>query len=195
MQATYPVGFVRALIDTDAVTTSTRAALEARLSTPVVTVPRFFTALEFAVLQAVCARLLPGLRIDIAGEIDARLAADIGDGWRYEVLPPDRRAYQVGLAGVEQAAQGIFGRGFRVLTSDEQGTVLTAVQTNTAPGVAWQTVPAIRFFEELLAEATEIYFAHPLAQEAIGYAGMADAPGWERIGLDERDDREPQAHS
>ncbi|MBW3634848.1 MAG: GMC family oxidoreductase [Armatimonadetes bacterium] len=52
-------------------------------------------------------------------------------------------------------------------------------------------MPSPRFFEELLAEATEHYYAHPLAQEEIGYAGFADAPGWKRIGLDERENREP----
>jgi hypothetical protein len=39
--------------------------------------------------------------------------------------------------------------------------------------------------------ATETYYAHPLAQEEIGYAGMADARGWRAIGLDEREAHEP----
>jgi len=55
----------------------------------------------------------------------------------------------------------------------------------------WRTLPAARFFEELLAEVVETYYAHPLAQEEIGYAGMADAPGWRAIGLDEREERDP----
>jgi hypothetical protein len=52
-------------------------------------------------------------------------------------------------------------------------------------------MPANRFFEELLVLATETYYAHPLAQEEIGYAGMADAAGWQAIGLDEREAHEP----
>ena len=32
---------------------------------------------------------------------------------------------------------------------------------------------------------------YPLAQEEIGYAGMADLPAWTKIGLNEREDREP----
>ena len=50
-----------------------------------------------------------------------------------------------------------------------------------------------RFFEELLAELTENYYAHPLAQEEIGYVGMADLPKWVNIGLNEKDDREVAA--
>lgn len=69
--------------------------------------------------------------------------------------------------------------------------MLLAVQRGEAAGETWRSLPPGRFFEELLAEATEVYVAHPLAQEAIGYADMADAPGWTRIGLDERETREP----
>ncbi len=76
----------------------------------------------------------------------------------------------------------------------QQDAVLGSVQNEEAAGATWNLLPSRRFFEELLAEVTEIYYAHPLAQEEIGYAGMADAPGWTRIGLDEREEREPQAN-
>lgn len=192
---TYPPGFVRALLDSEAVTEPTRAALRARLAQPVATAPAFLTETEFATLRVVCARLLPGEGpcgdIDVAGPIDARLAGGSGDGWRYDTLPPDGEAYRRGLAGIDEAAQAAFGVDFADLLPDAQDAVLRDVQRGTAAGDAWRSLPAARFFEELLAEATEAYFAHPLAQEAIGYAGMADAPGWTRIGLDEREEREP----
>ncbi len=187
----YPAGTVRALLRTDAVTLPTRKALEERLAAPPVTVPRFLDVAGFATLQAVCARLLPGAGIDVAGPIDARLADGSGDGWRYDALPPDGDAYRAGIAGFDQAAQALFGQGFTRLLAVNQDEVVQAVQDGSPPGAAWQHLPAARFFEELLAEATEVHFAHPLAQESIGYAGMADAPGWQRIGLNEREDREP----
>ncbi len=173
-------------------TAATRDALRARLAPPPAGA-RYLTGSEFATLAAACARLLPRPGIDIAGPIDERLAAGTCDGWRYDALPPDREAYRRGMAGLDQTAQAIFGAPFTQLAPAGQDTVLSAVQGGTAPGETWQAMPADRFFEELLAEATEIFFAHPLAQEAIGYAGMADAPGWRRIGLDEREDREPAA--
>ena len=72
----------------------------------------------------------------------------------------------------------------------DRDTVLQLVQAGKAPGEAWQTLPAGRFFEELLAELTELYYAHPLAQEEIGYVGLADLPSWTKIGLNEKEDRE-----
>lgn len=192
---TYPAGTVRALLSTDAVTAPTRAALKERLARPVAVAPRFLSDDAFATLRAACARLLPDPRIDVAGPIDARLADGTGDGWRYDALPPDGEAYRRGLAGIDQAARDVFGDGFAALPPDGQDLVLVAVQGGTPAGEAWRGLPAGRFFEELLTEAAELYFAHPLAQEAIGYAGMADAPGWTRIGLDEREAREPVPHA
>ncbi len=191
----YPAGTVRALLRTGAVTLPTRKALEERLAAPPVTVPRFLDAAGFATLQAVCARLLPGADIDVAGPIDARLADGAGDGWRYDALPPDGEAYRAGMAGFDQAAQALFGQGFTRLPAEDQDKVVQAVQDGSPPGAAWQRLLAARFFEELLAEATEVHFAHPLAQESIGYVGMADALGWHRIGLNEREDREPSPSS
>ena len=79
-------------------------------------------------------------------------------------------------------------------TTEIGATTLAAVLQDLAeghpPGPAWETLDAVRFFEELLAELTETYYAHPLAQEEIGYVGMADLPAWTKIGLNEKDDRE-----
>ena len=196
---TYPAGTVRALLDTEAVTEPTRAALRARLAQPAVSTPAFLSEAEFATLRAICARLLPGSGsgpgsdIDVAGPMDARLAGGGGDGWRYDALPADGEACRRGLSGFDEAARAGFGAEFASLPPDAQDAVLLAVQRGEAAGETWRSLPPARFFEELLAEATETYVAHPLAQEAIGYAGMADALGWTRVGLDEREPREPVA--
>lgn len=192
----YPSGTVRALLDTPHVSEATRAALQERLDAPPYQ-PQFFDADTYRLLQAVCARLLPqpergAEAIDLPAGIDERLLNGLADGWRYDVLPPDREAYRLGLGGIQQAAQAGFGQEFGALTAEQQDQVLQAVQAGTAPGDLWLKVDAQRFFEELLAEATILYYCHPLAQEEIGYVGMADLPAWTRIGLDEREDREPQ---
>lgn len=41
---------------------------------------------------------------------------------------------------------------------------------------------ATQFREDLLAEVTEIVYAHPEVQFAIGYVGFADAEGWRSEG-------------
>jgi hypothetical protein len=67
------------------------------------------------------------------------------------------------------------------------------VQRGDVEGGVWDTLPAQRFFEELLAEAVECYYSHPLAQEEIGYVGMADAHGWQAISLNRLEPWEPRA--
>ncbi len=193
----YPTGTVRALLETDLVTPPTRHALQERLRQPDVTTPRFFDARDFATLRAACARLIPQPEreqaIDLAGALDERLAAGKSDGWRYDQMPPDGEAHRRGLRGLDESAQALFATNFQQLDATRQDEVLLAVQRGEAHGETWRTLPARRFFEELLAELTEVYYSHPLAKEEIGDASMADAHGWQKISLDEHEAHEPQA--
>lgn len=195
----YPRGTVRALLATDLVTDATRAALTARLASPTVVQPAFFTGPEFILLRAVCARLLTGQgethRIDVAGGIDAQLAAGSGDGWRFAALPADGMAHRAGLAGIDRTARALHGAPFTELSGVQQDGVLQAVQTAAVHGAddAWQGLAAGLYFKQLLTDAVTVFYGHPLAQERIGYVGMADAHGWQAIGLDEREAHEPLA--
>ena len=201
----YPVGSVRALMQTELVTPQTRQALAARLS-PIRETPRFLEADAFATLEAVCARLMPATPLpsphDLSCMVDYRLAKGDGDGWRYAALPPDGQAYALALNAINARAQALHQTSFAQLHSAQQDAILVAVQTGSIAETAanvpqgredstasetWQRVPPKRFFEELLAELTQYYYSHPLAQEDIGYAGMADGRGWQKIGLNERE--------
>ncbi len=195
---TYPPGTIRALLDTDLVTAPTRATLQTRLDDNDHDAPaRFFDAEEMMTLRAACARLIPqddrAERVDVARCIDRRLADELSDGWRYHSMPPDAEAYQRGLRGLNEAARELHAQPFRELDDEQQDAVLLAVQQGTAPGATWQMLPAPRFFEELLVEATGSFYAHPFAQEEIGYVGMADARGWTDLGLNKLAPHEPRA--
>jgi hypothetical protein len=131
--------------------------------------------------------------VNVAVHIDERLHRKTGDGWRYDNMPSDDQMYIKGLKGINETAQRHFQREFVQLTNEQQMEMLRSVQHGFAEGVVWQELPPQRFFEELLAETTEIFFSHPLVQDEMGYAGMADANGWERIGLNEREQIEPVA--
>jgi hypothetical protein len=85
----------------------------------------------------------------------------------------------------------MFGAGLASLPGAERDAVLRAVQSGEAPGEVWAQMDAACYFEELLALLVDIYYAHPLALEEIGYVGMADAHGWQAIGLDQREAHEP----
>ena len=195
MHPQYPPNTVRELLRTDQVTEATRRALTERLQLPPHQ-PTFFSASEFALLQAVCDRLVPQDNpsgyIDMASNIDKRLSEQKGDGWRYDTMPTDQDAYKLGLQGINENAQLMFQQEFRNISPEQQDIILEAVQQMEAPGDIWRKLPADRFFEELLTEATENYYSHPLAQEEIGYVGMADVPGWKRLGLNNLEDREPK---
>ena len=191
----YPSGTVRALLDTPHVSEATRAALQARLDAPAYT-PQLLAPETYALLEAVAARLFPQpdrpeQPIALAPAVDQRLAEGRADGWRYDALPPDREAYRMGLGGIQEIAQSLFQVDFTALGAEQQNAVLQALASGTPPGKTWETLDANRFFEELLAELTETYYAHPLAQEEIGYVGMADLPAWTKIGLNEKESREP----
>lgn len=198
----YPRGTVRALLDTAHVTPATRAALRARLdgdgraASGCDAAPRFLDAPALATLRAACARLVSqpdgAPPIDLVAMVDARLAAGAGNGWRYAALPPDGDAYRVGARGLDESARAAYGVAFAALTAAHQDALLHAVQSGAVRGGAWDTVPPARWFEELLAELVECYYSHPLAQEEIGYVGMADVPGWPALGLDVLDAREPR---
>ncbi|WP_045688773.1 gluconate 2-dehydrogenase subunit 3 family protein [Hymenobacter sp. AT01-02] len=192
----YPEGTVRALLQTDLVTEATKAALLPRLQTTPYT-PQLFDASTYELLRAVAACIYPQPEreypIELAPVIDKRLAEGDSDGWRYDVMPPDREAYRLGLGGINQAAEAMYQQPFVVLARDQQNLVMEAVAAGTAAGTNWQRLPIDRFFEELLAELTEAYYSHPLAQEEIGYVGMADVPGWSHLEPNQLEPREPGA--
>ncbi len=193
----YPAGTVRALMETDFVSPATRAVLQARLETLAKdAAPRFFADHDFYTLTAALHRMLaepvqPTAR-DLALAIDARLAGGGGDGWRYDALPPDTETARLGLQGLDQSAQAEYGAEFVSLTPEQQDAVLKAVQLGNAPGEIWRMLPGANYFEDLLAEAVACYYSHPLAQEEIGYVGMADGHGWSQTLMNDLEAWEPK---
>jgi gluconate 2-dehydrogenase gamma chain len=185
------------LLPTSHLSEATRAELTKRLtetSQAAAYEPQFFASETYRLFVAVAARLFPQpereVPIPLITAVDKRLAEGQSDGWRYDALPPDREAYRLGLGGIEQIAQEVFKADFEQLAPAQQDQVIEALATGNPPGEVWQTLNATRFFEEMLAELTENYYAHPWAQDEIGYVGYADLPGWAKIGLNQKDARE-----
>jgi gluconate 2-dehydrogenase gamma chain len=180
---------LQTLLESDRVTEPTRQALRARLLEP--TPQRmFFTPDEFALLEAVSARLISQPHSNLAAQIDARLVKGEGKGWRFDNLPPDLEMYQLGLRGLAELAQIQHGSSFSDLAPLEMDALLLSVQRGEVSGGVWESLPAARFFAELLTELTELHYSHPLAQLEIGYTGFADAHGWQQIGLNSPRDSE-----
>ena len=146
---------------------------------------RFFTDEEVRLLRAIAERIVPqpdrneAEKILIVPWIDEKLHEDKRDGYRYEALPPQREAWRLGLAGIDEAARALFdGKSFIEIDSISQDVVLTHVERGDPPGVAWQRLPAACFFRNVLClTIAKIYYAHPKAWSEIGYNGPSSPRG------------------
>lgn len=146
---------------------------------------RFFTESEARTLAAVAERIVPQPdrdeceKIPIVPWIDEKLYEDKRDGYRYEELPPQREAWRLGLAGIDEAARALFGgRPFVELDPLSQDVVLGHVERGHPPGASWKNLPAARFFKSVLSiTIVKMYYAHPLAWNEIGYNGPSSLRG------------------
>jgi Gluconate 2-dehydrogenase subunit 3 len=164
---------------------------------------RFFADSERRLLEAIAERIVPqaerdaSARIPIVPWIDAKLADDQRDGYRYEDLPPQREAWRTGLAAIAQTAAALFnGRAFTDLDPTEQEEVLRQIERGDPPGLLWSGLPAARFFTHVLsATIVKVYYAHPHAWSEAGYSGPASPRGHMRIWEDGVDPWEPREGS
>lgn len=146
---------------------------------------RFFSDEEAHTLAAVAERIVPQPdrseieKVPIAPWIDQKLFEDKRDGYRYEEMPPQREAWRLGLAGINQTAQVLFDqKSFVNLDRLSQDVVLQHVARGSASGEAWKKMPAARFFKDVLCSSiVKIYYAHPLAWNEIGYNGPSSPRG------------------
>ena len=149
---------------------------------------RFITPEEARTLAAIAERIIPqpdrgeAEKIPIVPWIDEKLYDDERDGYRYEELPPQREAWRLGLAGIDEASHALFdGKTFVKLDVLSQDVVLRHVERGDAPGPTWERLPAARFFRDLLSlTIVKTYYAHPLAWNEIGYGGPSSPRGHAR---------------
>ena len=153
---------------------------------------RFLDPDRYAVLVAVCNRLLPQPErrqpVPIAPWIDDKLVRNQGSGYRYADLPPLREAWQQGLTAIDAESRQRFEVGFTELNDSDQDRILAAIQHGDTVADDWQTLPAQRFFNALLLnDVVAMYYAHPAAWSEIGFGGPASPRGYLRLGIDRRD--------
>jgi hypothetical protein len=157
---------------------------------------RFFTPEEARLLAAICDRVLPQEdrddkhRIPLVPQIDKRLYENSHDGYRYENMPPDREAFQLGIKAVEQIAVHEHGRSFLDIGPLEQDAILRSLHQSkpTAAHEIWAQMPVHRFWMLLLTDCAEAYYSHPFAWDEIGFGGPAYPRAYMRL---ERGEAEP----
>ena len=165
------------LLDSDFVTDETRRVLRERLNAREIP-PRFFDEREFEILKGICDALAPTEVVPcrfVAGEIDLRLAAGRGNGWRYDALPPDGDAYRTALGELNRIAEELFNDCFTSLENEQRREIFHRLKN----GEIKFEFSSDKFLEEICAEFVELFYSHPLVLEEIGYVGFADARGWD----------------
>lgn len=153
---------------------------------------RFFTEQEWAVLEALCARVFPQPEraepVPIAPFVDAALYEKRGTGTRYANMPESGAAWRQGLAALDSEARQRHGQNFSDLPADAQDTILKAVADGEVSGDAWIGLPPKQFMRDLALKAfVSIYYVHPAAQSEIGFGGPASPRGYVRLTADRRD--------
>jgi hypothetical protein len=154
---------------------------------------RFFDPDEARTLEALIDCVLPQEdrssedRIPIAPWIDERLYQGEGNGYRYESMPDDGKAYHVALRGLDQAAMILHDSAFANLSRMDQDAVVNKFMDGTIPGSAWSELPAQTFFQQFMGEVITNYYAHPAAWAEIGFNGPASPRGHIRLRLGTRD--------
>ena len=157
---------------------------------------RFFNSDQARLLEAICAHLLPqddreeSHRIPIVPQIDKRLFENSHDGYRYEGMPPDREAYQLGIEAIDEIAHSLHGCGFIEIEPLQRDELMRSLHDGkpAAAHPIWERMPVHRFWMLLLQDCVDAYYSHPWAWDEIGFGGPAYPRAYMRL---ERGEAEP----
>lgn len=150
---------------------------------------RFFTPEEARLMQAVVDRVLPqddrtaATRIPILNHIDKRLYEHVSDGYRFEAMPPDEEAFRLGIKGIQAIAQQEFEANFENLKPGDQDMILLSLHDGQpkAGDEYWKQMSVLHFWQLLVQDCVQGYYAHPYAWDEIGYGGPAYPRGYMRL--------------
>ncbi|CAI9120894.1 gluconate 2-dehydrogenase subunit 3 family protein [Brytella acorum] len=193
-----------ALLDSDHVSARTRTIMRQRMATPdVVAVGHVLSPVLLEQLRCVVSRVLPQERvfgtaaIDLAARIALRLGSG-GDGWRFAILPPDKRAYELALETLDGAARRQHGNALETLPNDALDALLAQIVPGLPSDGPLNADQMRAWFSDLRADAVQIFMSYPATQAAFGISAIATGgddiiQGFSRIGTDQRDAWEPQA--
>jgi hypothetical protein len=159
-------------------------------------IPQALTPDQLTTLRAMTARIVPQdsanseIMIDLAARIDIKLATGKGDGWRYAVLPPDIQAYQTGLLCLDECARKLSAVPYDRLTAEAQDALLTSMADGRLQSPHFDMK---LWFEDVRADATQLFVSHPQTLARMGYGGIGDNEhGFVQFGLGQRESWEPE---
>lgn len=173
---------------------ATRQVVDKRVKQP--PTRKFFSADAWTFWTAVFAHLVPQTdrtpdrQIPLLPMLDDRLAANRTVGYRFEDMPQDRVVYEIGIEAIDREAEARFGGNFLVLSSRLQDEVLKSIEQGQPEGAPeiWKKMPVKRFWQMIMTDAIDAYYAHPWAWDEIGFGGPAYPRAYTRL---ERGEPEP----
>jgi hypothetical protein len=132
----------------------------------------------------------PERQIPIVAVLDKRLAKNQTLGYRYADMPHDRDVYEIGRKAIDLEADQRFAGSFVLLPYRQQDEVLKALHDGKPQAAKdiWRKMSVKRFWEMLMTDAIEAYYAHPWAWDEIGFGGPAYPRAYTRL---ERGEPEP----
>ncbi|HEX3964207.1 MAG TPA: gluconate 2-dehydrogenase subunit 3 family protein [Trebonia sp.] len=157
--------------------------------------PRFFTETEQACAAALLDQLTgqcdqgqgdEDLQVPVLQMIDARLAADQTDGWRYADMPEDGQAWRDTLGYLDKEAHTRCGSNFADAPERDQRAMLQAVQDGGDNG-GWHGLAAARVWSLWTRYACTALYSHPYAWSEIGFPGPAYPRGYKNMGVGKRE--------
>jgi hypothetical protein len=122
-------------------------------------------------------------QIPLVAVLDKRLHENKTVGYRYEDMPHDRVVYQIGIEAIDREAEKRFGGGFLVLPYRQRELVLKAI-ADGEPRAAqdiWKHMSVKRFWQMIMTDAIDAYYAHPWAWDEIGFGGPAYPRAYTRL--------------
>ena len=149
---------------------------------------RFFTPAEEAAATALCDRLLGQdgePKVPVVPQIDARLAEQSTDGWRYADMPEDGQAWRDSLRYLDAGCQAASSCVLAEATADDQRAVIQAVQDLGAKD--WHGLNAAHVWSLWTRYACTAFYAHPSAWNEIGFPGPAYPRGYKNPGVGTRE--------
>jgi hypothetical protein len=158
---------------------------------------RFFNQAQAQFWQTVFDHLLPQTdrtperQIPLIPPLDERLHENRTVGYRFENMPQDRDVYgSIGIEAINREALEQYGKEFLSLGWREQDLVLRSLHDGDPRGATdiWEKMSVHRFWQLILQDAIDAYYAHPWAWDEIGYGGPAYPRAYTRL---ERGDPEP----
>ena len=174
---------------------ATRITVEKRVQSP--PQMKFFREEEWKFWTAVFAHLIPQTdrtadrQIPIVAPLDHRLYLNQTVGYRYESMPHDRDVYKnYGIAAINEESKARYGGDFLLLPHLQQDLVLQAIHDRKPQSGRdiWKKMSIHRFWQLIMGDAIDAYYAHPWAWDEVGFGGPAYPRAYTRL---ERGEPEP----